>query len=152
MVGGLHTQIQIEIQIGLRNTRLLFFTFSSNFVKGAFQNQKSRPGRISRGTLMFTTMTSFFIILCLCSLLLVKLQVPFLVVFLSTELLAAMPNQTIANNAEVEVWFVQPELNSLEPNFFLIPTENGLKTDRKGQVLSRIPKERLKVSVNNGQL
>ena len=92
-------------------------------------NKKSRPGRISRGTLMFTTMSSFFIILCLCSLLLVKLQVPdaSLVVFLVTELLAAMPNQNIANNAEVEVWFVQPELNSLEPNFFLIPTEDGQK-------------------------
>ena len=94
---------------------------------------------------MFTTMTSFFIILCLCSLLLVKLQVPdaSLVVFLVTELLAAMPNQNIANNAEVEVWFVQPELNSLEPNFFLIRTENGQQTDRKGQVLSRVP--RLKI-------
>ena len=53
-----------------------------------------------------------------------------------------MPNQNIANNAKVEVWFVQPELNSLEPNFFLIPTENGQK-DRKGQVLSRVP--RLKI-------
>ena len=52
---------------------------------------------------MFTTMTSFFIILCLCSLLLVKLQVPdaSLVIFLITELLAAMPNQNISNNAEV---------------------------------------------------
>ena len=76
---------------------------------------------------MFTTMTSFVIILCLCSLLLVKLQVPdaSLVVFLVSELLAAMPNQNIANNAEVEVWFVQPELNSLEPNCFQIPTETG---------------------------
>ena len=49
-------------------------------------------------------------------------------------------NQLPANNAEVEVWFVQPELNSLEPNFFLIPTADGQKTDRKGQVLSRVPR------------
>ena len=78
---------------------------------------------------MFTTMTSFFIILCLCSLLLVKLQVPdsSLVVFLVTELLAAVPNQNIANNAKVEVWFVQPEINSLEPNFFLIRTTDRQK-------------------------
>ena len=55
-----------------------------------------------------------------------------LVVFLVTELLAAMPNQNIANNkfAKVEVWFVQPEVNSLEPNFFLFPT-NGQKTDKR---------------------
>ena len=86
---------------------------------------------------MFTTM--IFIILCLCSLLLVKLQVPdaSLVVFLVTELLAAMPNQNVANNAEVEVWFVQPELNSLEPNFFLIPTENGKRTEN-GQKRSSV--------------
>ena len=60
------------------------------------------------GDLMFTTMSSFLIILCLCRLLLVKLQVPDAsqVVFLVTEFLAAMPNNNMDNNRfdEVELW------------------------------------------------
>ena len=82
---------------------------------------------------MFTTMTSFLIILCLSSLLLVNLQVTdaSLVVFLVTELLAAMPNQNIANNAEVEVWLDEVARSFSNPD---------VQKDRKGQVLSRVPR------------
>ena len=77
---------------------------------------------------MFPTMTSIFIIVCLCRLLLVKLQVPdaSLVVFLITELLAAMPNQNIIINNN-------KSRNLIDPNFSnpYKRTENGQKTGKR---------------------